>query len=218
MNTQKGSRALIPTYGRWSVLSGHERQDAAGRRMLLCACSCGSEPRYVDHYFLKSGRSKSCGCYRAEVSRRRQTTHGKGKTPEYRNWSEMIQRCTNDKRNVYHIYGAAGVSVCDRWRDSFEAFFEDMGPRPTISHSLDRWPNPNGNYEPGNVRWATPKQQARNRSTTLQITRRGQTKCLSEWCEVMGVSYGMARSRIRRLGWTPEQALTTPKGERRASA
>jgi hypothetical protein len=96
------------------------------------------------------------------------TTHGytKGRIipKEFRAWQGMINRCTNKKIEDYKDYGAKGIVICDRWRHSFVAFLEDMGPSPSPTHSLDRYPNNKGNYEPGNVRWATKKEQSRNRS------------------------------------------------------
>src|SRR5262245_33615736 len=84
-------------------------------------------------------------------------------------WRGMIRRCENPNDSRYEDYGARGISVCARWRDSFEAFAEDMGPRPSPDHSIDRYPNNNGNYEPGNCRWATQKQQARNMRTNRRL-------------------------------------------------
>lgn len=96
----------------------------------------------------------------------RKLDRGLVSTPEYRSWSSMKNRCCCKTSRVYKSYGAKGVTVCDRWKNSFAAFLEDMGPRPTLDHSLDRYPDNNGNHEPGNCRWATPTEQSRNRRNT----------------------------------------------------
>lgn len=93
--------------------------------------------------------------------------HGMSKDPTYRIWAGMIQRCHNPKCNGFPRYGAKGIKVCKRWRESFSAFLEAMGSRPSPSHTLDRFPDRDGDYKPGNVRWATPLQQARNKKAYL---------------------------------------------------
>lgn len=154
-------------FGRLVILAS--AQSRSGRPAFLCRCDCGKEkPIRRDH--LLRGESTSCGCLTIEKVRRRFTTHGHttgGKTStEYRIWSGMIQRCVNPKVRCFYRYGGRGVTVCDRWNPrnggSFQNFLQDMGLRPK-NKTLDRWPDPFGNYEPGNVRWATASEQARNR-------------------------------------------------------
>ena len=142
--------------------------------------------------------------------------HGCGRrgqaTPEYKVWREMTQRCTNRNHKNWEHYGGRGVSVCDRWR-VFENFLADVGNRPSAHHTLDRYPDNSGNYEPGNVRWATRKDQTRNRRETRTVTMDGQTRPLAEWCEILDVPYKRVESRLR-LGWTAEAALKEPKSTR----
>jgi len=126
-----------------------------------CQCDCGAE-KIVETHALHSGRTRSCGCLRIEMLVGRNATHGKAHVPEYKAWAGMIQRCYNPRQTAYQWYGARGVTVCDRWRTSFAEFLTDMGSRPSPAHSLDRIDN-NGNYEPDNCRWATPRLQWENK-------------------------------------------------------
>ena len=115
-------------------------------------------------------------------------THGCTGTPTYRAWQDMIQRCYNPRRTRYPMYGGRGITVCQRWRESFEAFLKDMGTSPSPRHSIDRIDN-NGNYEPGNLRWATAKEQSRNQRRNRVLTYQGETLCIAEWAERLGVAY-----------------------------
>lgn len=181
--------------------------------MWECECVCGTR-RAVRGSRLGSGRSQSCGCLHKEIQRKRLTgnnirgTHGMTKTPEFRAWTGMIQRCYNANHSAHPRYGGRGIKVCDRWVDSFENFFEDMGARPRKG-TLDRIDN-NGDYTPENCRWATRKDQANNRSSNHLITACGETKTISEWAKALGTSDSTIRNRIRVLGWSKEDAVTTP--------
>jgi hypothetical protein len=125
-------------------------------------------------------------------------------------WTNMIQRCTNPNRHDYKSYGGRGIQVCQKWRDSFSAFLADVGERPSADHSLDRYPNMNGNYEPGNVRWATKHQQMQNTRGTTLITFRGETHGLNEWARRLGMTHSSIQGRLQR-GWSLEKTLTQPK-------
>lgn len=132
-------------------------------------------------------------------------THGEaGVTPEYSAWSTMKNRCSD----ASHVgYGERGIGVCKRWQDSFVAFLEDMGRRPSSDHSLDRKDN-DGDYEPGNVRWATRKEQQRNRGCNRMLTWNGETMTVADWADRMGLKYNTLHERLRR-GWSTKKALTT---------
>jgi hypothetical protein len=133
----------------------------------------------------------------------------KARTPEYVAWKAMRTRCTNKKQKYWHRYGGRGIKVCERW-NTFQNFLADMGPKPSPTHSLDRFPNKDGNYEPGNCRWATPLQQVRNATSNRLYTFNGETLCISEWAQRKGWTYHFLRGRLN-WGWSIERALTTPK-------
>lgn len=124
-------------------------------------------------------------------------------------WNGMKSRCLNPKNSQYHNYGGRGIAVCDRWLNSFEAFCQDMGPRPA-GMTLDRFPNNDGHYEPGNCRWATPAMQSRNQRTNHYIEFGGRRMVLRDWANELGMSELTLGSRLDRLGWSVEKALTTP--------
>ena len=136
------------------------------------------------------------------------------RTPEYRAWDAMIHRCERPSEKRYHRYGGRGIKVCERWRVSFEAFLEDMGPRPSTKHSIDRR-NPNGNYEPGNCRWATAGEQQINRSNNKLIEWRGVTKCAAEWERELGLRRGTLCNRMNSKGMSVEKAMSLPPKARR---
>lgn len=150
-------------FGRLTVISLSERKYS--HRHWLCKCGCGNK-RSVREGYLKTGRTKSCGCYNREVSSEKNTKHGQSHqdkkfTTEYQAWANMIKRCTNPKANGYEYWGGRGITVCDRWKD-FSNFFEDMGKKPTKEHSLDRIDNNKG-YSPDNCKWSNKSEQVINR-------------------------------------------------------
>lgn len=125
----------------------------------------------------------------------------------------MLARCENPKHPDFHSYGGRGIKVCDRWRESFASFCEDMGTPPTPKHSLDRI-DTDGHYEPSNCRWATTKDQARNTRRNRLLTFQGDTMCVVEWAERTGIRAGIINQRLA-LGWTTERALSEPRHKRR---
>jgi hypothetical protein len=172
-----------------------------GYKYWFCQCDCGK--RKLIHVCVLRASAIGCGCRRGE-------NHGRTSTTEYRIWCGMIQRCTNPNHDAYHRYGGRGVKICERWRQSFSAFLQDMGPRPTPKYSLDRYPKNDGDYEPGNCRWATSKEQGRNTRVNHVVTFNGQTRCLAEWANITGIGEVTLRYRIAKFKWPIEKALTTP--------
>lgn len=152
-------------FGRLTVVSRAPGLTNARKPVWECRCDCG-RILTIAGGSLRWSHSRSCGCLRADTApRNNPARHGhtrrRGATPEYLSWKSMMQRCFNPKATGYDRYGACGISVCDRWR-LFDNFLADMGPRPE-GRSLDRYPDKYGNYEPGNVRWATMTEQRSNR-------------------------------------------------------
>jgi hypothetical protein len=130
-------------------------------------------------------------------------------SPTYRSWAQMKQRCLNPKHTAYKNYGGRGITVCAAWVNDYSTFFRDMGERPSLDHSIDRIDN-NGNYEPGNCRWATRIQQGRNRRDNRLLLYKGETKTLSEWSELLGISGITIGHRLDTHGWSVEKALSVP--------
>lgn len=168
----------------------------------LCVCDCGNTKAIsADH--LRDGGTRSCGCFNKTSKRR----HGMFGTRTYTSWANMLRRCNNTTDKSYPNYGAKGILVCKRWY-KFESFLADMGVCPD-GLTLDRINN-NGNYEPGNCRWATRLVQANNHSRPRFITYKGETHTITGWAKKYGMSNFLLRQRLFREGWTMERALTTP--------
>lgn len=177
-------------YGNLSVL-GEGGRSPSGRRTVRCKCDCGRTGVFCLNS-LRIGETKSCGCLKVK----RLTTHGQSNTPEYRVWAGMIQRCVNENETGWIYYGGRGISVCDEWRASFEAFICDMGMRPSGKYSIERIDN-DGNYEPGNCVWATRAQQGSNTSKCIKIHLSGQTKTLTQWAAEFGLKPQTVNGRYR---------------------
>ncbi len=167
-------------------------------------CDCGTE-KVIRAGNMRSGYSKSFGCVKPG-----RPTHGMYGTPENIAWGSMLYRCTNPRAPNFANYGGRGITVCDRWRASFETFLADMGPRPSPRHSLDRI-DVNGNYGPSNCRWATSVEQASNKRNNHVMTVDGRSETIAEWARTTGLLVSTIRERIRR-GWDASRAvMTQPK-------
>lgn len=186
-------------FGRLTVLSYAGTR--YGFRQWNCICDCGNE--YVTAGFrLRHRKTRECrNCAYDQIR-----THGQHKTRTYRTWIAMRNRCQSETSKAYANYGRRGISFCKRWQ-KFENFLEDMGEAPE-GLSIDRINN-NGNYEPGNCRWSTRKEQCRNKRNNVRLTMGGETLTLAEWTERYGIRSTTMTKRIER-GWSVERAITEP--------
>lgn len=166
----------------------------------LCRCKCGKQIIRARRQLL-SGKTVSCGCF---FARKR---GGKRDSPCYQTWRSMLQRCRDKNSRSWPHYGGRGIKVCDAWKD-FRVFERDMGPRPP-GMSIDRIDN-DGNYEPGNCRWATISEQTRNYRRNVQLTCHGRTQCVTDWAEELGIDAHLIYGRLED-GWPAEAALRLPK-------
>jgi len=192
-------------FGRLTVL-GYAGKNKRRFSMWTCRCECGL-PCVVQGTSLTRSATRSCGCLQRNTVTARNMKHGLSRSPEFTTWHSMFERCNNPRNKAYAHYGGRGISVCDRW-SAFETFYEDMGPRPSPNHSIDRIDNAKG-YCKVNCRWATQTTQNRNSRRNRVLTFNGKAMCLSEWSEQLSISIQTLHSRLRR-GWSVERALTTP--------
>ena len=185
------------------------------RAQWWCRCDCGKEI-LVQGANLRNGHTKSCrDCGYKRVSKARQT-HGLCGTKIHNEFRAIIQRCENPNSAAWPLYGGRGVRLYPEWRENPRKFFEYVSQLPHFGepgYSIDRWPNKDGNYEPGNIRWATMKEQTRNLRSNFIVHWKSQDMPLSEACELEGLPYKTVHSRVKYLGWSVIDALTRPIGK-----
>ncbi len=193
-------------FGRWLVieLAG---QSPGGNFLWLCRCDCGNEKPVLSGS-LRSGVSKSCGCYSAELTTAKNKTHGLYGTPEYCSWAGMKYRCLTPTCKRYEDYGGRGITVCERWM-RFENFLEDMGNKPSPEMGIERIDNDKG-YYPENCKWGTEEEQQNNKRNSVFIEFKGIKKTLAQWAREVGIPCSALRARIIDYGWDIEKSLTTP--------
>lgn len=202
-------------FGRYTVVCrADDKVSPSGRHrtMWTCRCECGNV-KDVLGFSLTGGHVVSCGCYKAELKRKALTTHGGtvgGKpTRLYKVWDGMKARCYNPKKTYYPIYGGRGITICDEWRYSFEAFRDwSLANGYAEGLTIDRIDN-DGPYSPENCRWATIKEQNSNKSSNHYLTYNGETKTIMQWAEATGFTFHALLARMSK-GMTVEEALLTP--------
>lgn len=170
-----------------------------------CMCDCGNKT-ISGGTELRKGKTKSCGCYSREFLGKPNWKHHGHKDRLYEAWTSIKQRCLNPKHPVYHHYGARGITICDEWLNDYAAFRDYIGDAPSEKHTVDRIDN-DGNYEPGNVRWATRAEQSRNRRTNQMITYEGRTMCFADWVRETGIPHTTLHYRLFTAKWPIDKAF-----------
>ena len=193
-------RAIDLTGQKYGSIEVLERAGTKGNHALWkCKCVCGIEFNATSNN-LRTGNTKSCGCVQ-------RMTHGMRRTRVYKIWTGMKERCQRLKSAAYENYGGRGIKVCARWQE-FEAFYDDMGDPPSEQHTLDRKDN-DGDYEPGNCRWATEIEQHNNRSDNRMLTFQGKTQSMMDWVRETGLPKSTIQKRLKR-GWSVQKTLSEP--------
>lgn len=190
-----------------TILGPTGNKNCSGKSLWYCRCDCGKEFIAVGSN-VKSGNTRSCGCHNLQRIREQglsNKTHGLSNSDEYHIWRGIKQRCRNPNNKDYHRYGARGIDILDEWFESFESFYNYLGPRPSEQHSVERIDN-HGDYEPGNVKWATQKEQSNNTRSNHLIELNGNIKTITEWEKESPVSRVTINRRLQE-GWNVEEAI-----------
>ena len=177
-------------------------------RLMQCKCNCGNYT-ITRIYDLLNGDTKSCGCYKKDMIRKTKTTHGMSGTKFYLRWWNLKNRCYNPNFPDYRYYGARGIFMCERWKNSFSDFYNDIIGTYKDGLTLDRINN-NGPYSPENCRWATRREQSQNRNYCHQITIAGKTYPLWKWLQIYSIKRSTYGTRHWTYGWPIIKAITTP--------
>jgi hypothetical protein len=193
------------TFGLWTVLHRDSTNTRNEHPKWICACQCGTW-RSISGSDLRSGKSTNCGCKKATNLGDRSRTHGKSRTKIYIAWCGIINRCYDPKSDFFYRYGGRGIKMCDRWRNSFEAFLADMGEPPTAKHSIDRIDN-DGNYEPSNCRWQAPQKQMSNQTRTIRVIVNGEETSLMNACKLKGLDYLNIYRRMKKYGISAQHLI-----------
>ena len=180
-------------FGRWSVI---KRGPNSARVRWECQCDCG-KIALVQGVHLSSGKSTNCGCYRPTGAANWKWKGYPNEKPEYHVWHDIRSRCNTPTNRSYSYYGGRGIRVCEAWQNSFDVFYADMGPRPTDKHTIERI-EVNGDYEPGNCKWATRLEQAQNTRRNVYVLLNGERMCLSEAARRLGLTNWQKRQAISR--------------------
>lgn len=194
-------------YGRLTAIEPTDERTKSGGIKWLFRCDCGTK-KIISTNSVRSGRVTSCGCA--------QMKHGMAGTRIHNIWVDMRQRCKNPKYPEYAYYGGRGIRVCEDWDRDF-SLFKDWALLNGYTErlSIDRI-DVNGNYEPANCRWVSAKEQNRNTRANRYVTISGETKIISDWCAIYGISSCTVYRRVREMGMSFEQAITTPNLKKKA--
>lgn len=193
-------------YGRLTVLVKNPVSSPSNNTRWDCVCDCGRVTTVIGSK-LVNGHTSSCGCFHEEQFRASTLKHGMSSTPEYNIWCGIKDRCYNSRNEAYQRYGGRGITMCDRWRESFQNFYDDMGGKPSENHSIERLDNDKG-YSSDNCVWATPTEQANNRRSNNYQEYNGVTKTVAEWSREYSMSYAKLSKRLKK-GIDIHTAVTT---------